>query len=151
MPLEPGVTAPLFEGQDQNGNTIRLQDYLGKTVILYFYPKDDTPLCTATSCNLRDNYEALLAKDYVVLGVSPDDSASHKKFAEKYKFPFPLVADPDQAIHKLYGTWIEKSMYGRKYMGTDRTTFVIDAQGNIAHTVNRVDTKNHTEQILSLS
>lgn len=148
MKLKAGDTAPDFVGKDQSGNEIRLSDFKGKKVVLYFYPKDDTPGCTAQACNLRDNYQALINSGFVVLGVSGDDEKSHKKFAEKYDLPFPLIADPDKKINETYGVWVEKSMYGRKYMGTQRTSFVIDKSGTISEIIEKVDTKNHTEQIL---
>ncbi|WMJ73526.1 thioredoxin-dependent thiol peroxidase [Cytophagaceae bacterium ABcell3] len=149
MALSKGDKAPEFEGKDQNGNTIKLSDFKGKKVILYFYPKDDTPGCTAQACDLRDNYDRFLSQGFVVLGVSGDDEASHKKFAEKYDLPFSLVADPDKKINETYGVWVEKNMYGRKYMGTARTTFIIDENGNIEDIIKKVKTKEHTNQILS--
>lgn len=148
MSLTVGQAAPAFEAKIQTGETIKLSDYLGKKVILYFYPKDATPGCTAQACNLRDNYDALLKAGYVVLGISSDDEKSHKKFIEKQGLPFPLIADKDLKVHEAYGTWVEKSMYGRKYMGTARTTFVIDEKGMLAEVIEKVDTKEHTAQIL---
>jgi peroxiredoxin Q/BCP len=148
MSLEVGQLAPEFEAKIETGATIKLSDYRGKKVVLYFYPKDATPGCTAQACNLRDNYDALLNAGYVVLGISSDDEKSHKKFIEKQSIPFPLIADTDLKVHEAYGTWVEKSMYGRKYMGTARTTFVIDEEGKIAEVIEKVDTKNHTAQIL---
>ncbi len=146
--LKSGDNAPQFESVDQDGNSIKLSDYKGKKVVLYFYPKDNTPGCTAESCNLRDNYDQLLKNGYVVLGVSTDNEKSHRKFIDKYELPFPLVADTDKSVHQLYGTWGEKSMYGRKYMGTFRTTFVIDEEGKIEEVIEKVKTKDHTSQIL---
>ncbi|NDE62319.1 MAG: peroxiredoxin, partial [Cyclobacteriaceae bacterium] len=125
MALSVGQLAPDFEGKIESGASVKLSDYRGKKVILYFYPKDATPGCTAQACNLRDNYDMLLKAGYVVLGVSSDDVKSHKKFIEKQNLPFSLLADTDLSIHQAYGTWVEKSMYGRAYMGTARTTFVI--------------------------
>jgi peroxiredoxin Q/BCP len=148
MSLEVGQLAPDFEAKIETGETIKLSDYKGKKVILYFYPKDATPGCTAQACNLRDNYEALQKAGYVVLGISSDAEKSHQKFIEKQSLPFSLIADTDLKVHEAYGTWVEKSMYGRKYMGTARTTFVIDEQGKIAEVIEKVDTKNHTAQIL---
>lgn len=148
MSLEVGQLAPEFEAKIETGATIKLSDYRGKKVVLYFYPKDATPGCTAQACNLRDNYDALLSAGFVVLGISSDDEKSHKKFIEKQSLPFPLIADTDLKVHEAYGTWVEKSMYGRKYMGTARTTFVIDEEGKIAEVIEKVDTKNHTAQIL---
>ncbi|MCE2708955.1 MAG: thioredoxin-dependent thiol peroxidase, partial [Algoriphagus sp.] len=132
MALSVGQLAPDFEGKIESGASVKLSDYRGKKVILYFYPKDATPGCTAQACNLRDNYDTLLKAGYVVLGVSSDDVKSHKKFIEKQNLPFSLLADTDLSIHQAYGTWVEKSMYGRAYMGTARTTFVIDEAGKIA-------------------
>ncbi|WP_205502602.1 thioredoxin-dependent thiol peroxidase [Rufibacter psychrotolerans] len=146
--LKIGDAAPDFEAKDQNGHLVKLSDFRGKKVVLYFYPKDDTPGCTAQACNLRDNHKALLAKGYVVLGVSVDDEKSHQKFIQKFNLPFPLLADTDKQIVEKYGVWQEKSMYGRKYMGTMRYTFVIDEQGTIEDLITKVDTKNHTAQLL---
>lgn len=146
--LKAGDKAPEFEGKDQDGNLIKSSDLRGKKIVLYFYPKDNTPGCTAQSCNLRDNYEALQKQGYVVLGVSQDSEASHQKFIAKFDLPFPLLADTDHTIHNLFGTWGEKSMYGRKYMGTFRTTFIIDEEGIISEVISKVKTKDHTAQIL---
>lgn len=148
MSLEVGQMAPEFAAKIETGETIKLSDYLGKKVVLYFYPKDATPGCTAQACNLRDNYDTLLKAGYVVFGISSDAEKSHQKFIEKQALPFSLIADTDLKVHEAYGTWVEKSMYGRKYMGTARTTFVIDEQGKIAEVIEKVDTKNHTAQIL---
>jgi len=148
MPLTAGQPAPDFTAQDQNGNTIRLSDFKGKKVALYFYPKDDTPGCTAQACNLRDNYENLLAQGIQVIGVSIDSVASHKKFVDKYSLPFPLVADPDQNIVQAYGVWKEKNMYGKKYMGTARETFLIDAEGNLEKIIQKVKTDAHADQLV---
>jgi peroxiredoxin Q/BCP len=149
MALQVGDAAPKFAAKDQDGKEVKLSDFEGKKVILYFYPKDDTPGCTAQACNLRDNYDAILNKGYVVLGVSVDSEKSHVKFIKKFDLPFPLLADTDHAIVEAYGVWVEKSMYGRTYMGTARTTFVIDEKGVIEEIIQKVDTKNHTDQILS--
>jgi thioredoxin-dependent peroxiredoxin len=146
--LKIGDKAPLFEGKDQNGQVIRLSDYKGKKVILYFYPKDLTEACTAQTCNLRDNYQLLQKKGYEVIGLSSDDEKTHRKFIEKYQLPFTLIADTDKSIHALYGTWQEKKMYGKPYMGTVRTTFVIDEQGNLLDIIEKVKTKEHTAQIV---
>ncbi len=148
MELKKGDKAPLFTTQDQNGHEIKLSQFKGKKVILYFYPKDNTPGCTAQACNLRDNYTELQKKGYQVLGVSKDNAASHTKFIEKYDLPFPLLMDENHSINELYGVWKEKNMFGKKYMGTQRTTFVIDAEGNIEEVIKKVKTKEHTEQIL---
>lgn len=148
MKLEKGQKAPDFSGTDQNGNTIRLSDYRGKKVVLYFYPKDDTPGCTAQACDLRDNHEMLQSKGYEVIGVSADNVASHQKFIEKYNLPFTLIADEDKSINEQYGVWVEKNMYGRKYMGTARTTFLINEEGVIEDIIEKVNTKEHTTQII---
>lgn len=148
MKLSIGDQAPAFEGKDQNGQSVSLAQFQGKKVVLYFYPKDDTPGCTAEACNFRDNYTDLQSKGFEVIGVSTDDEKSHLKFKNKYNLPFTLVADPDQSIVNKYGVWVEKSMYGKKYMGTARTTFVIDEQGKIAEVIEKVDTKNPTAQVL---
>lgn len=148
MALTAGSKAPDFTVKDQDGKDVKLTDFKGKKLVLYFYPKDMTSGCTAESCNLRDNYNVLLKQGYEVLGVSTDDEKSHRKFIEKEKLPFRLLADTDKALHAKYGTWVEKSMYGRKYMGTARTTFVINENGVIDEIIGKVDTKNHTDQIL---
>ena len=148
MALQTGDPAPEIVAKDQSGNEVKLSSFKGKKVILYFYPKDDTPGCTAQACNLRDNYDSLLNKGFVVLGVSVDDEKSHQKFIKKFDLPFPLLADTDHTIVESYGVWVEKSMYGRTYMGTARTTFVIDENGIISEIIQKVDTKNHTDQIL---
>lgn len=148
MALVAGTKAPDFTVKDQDGKDVKLTDFKGKKLVLYFYPKDMTSGCTAESCNLRDNYKALLKQGYEVLGVSTDDEKSHRKFIEKEKLPFRLLADTDKALHTKYGTWIEKSMYGRKYMGTARVTFIINENGVIEEIIGKVDTKNHIDQIL---
>ena len=148
MNLTIGSKAPAFTVNDQDGKPVSLASLRGTGVVLYFYPKDMTPGCTAESCNLRDNYKSLKAKGYEVLGVSTDPEKSHRKFIEKEKLPFRLLADTDRKLHEAYGTWVEKSMYGRKYMGTARVTFVINANGIIEDIITQVDTKNHAAQIL---
>ncbi len=145
--LKKGDIAPVFKGTNQNGEEISSTSFSGKKVILYFYPKDSTPGCTAEACNLNDNYQMWLSKGYEVVGVSPDSVSSHKKFAEKFNLGFNLIADTEMEILNAYGVWGEKSMYGRKYMGVFRTTFVIDEKGVIVEIFEKVDTKNHTEQI----
>jgi peroxiredoxin Q/BCP len=145
---EIGKKAPAFSALDENENTIGLNDFSGKKLVLYFYPKDDTPGCTAEACSLRDNYQDLLDKGYAVLGVSPDDSKKHTKFIAKYSLPFSLLADTEQTVCNAYGVWVEKSMYGRKYMGMARITFIID-NGTITDIIEKVDTKNHAEQLLN--
>jgi peroxiredoxin Q/BCP len=146
--LKAGDKAPMFEGVNQDGKKISLSDFKGKKLILYFYPKDDTPGCTAESCNLNENYEMWLAKGYEVVGVSPDSEKSHLKFIDKFGLKFNLIADTDHEILEAYGAWGEKSMYGKKYMGVIRTTFVIDGNGIIEAVFEKVDTKNHTSQII---
>jgi peroxiredoxin Q/BCP len=148
MSLNVGDIAPDFAVNDQSGRQVKLSDFKGKKVVLYFYPKDNTPGCTAEACNLRDNYQALMKAGYVVLGVSKDDEKSHQKFIDKFELPFPLLADTEKDIHEKYGTWVEKSMYGRKYMGTARVTFLIDENGKIEEIIEKVKTKDHTAQIL---
>ena len=148
MELKPGDKAPDFSGKDQDGNPVKLSDYKGQKVVLYFYPKDDTPGCTAQACNLRDNYQKFKKANYIILGVSSDDEKSHRKFIEKYSLPFPLIADEDKKINELYDVWKEKSMFGKTYMGTVRTTFVIDEQGVIEDIITKVNTEEHTDQIL---
>jgi peroxiredoxin Q/BCP len=147
--LEVGVAAPQFTGKDQEGNQVSLQDFKGKKLILYFYPKDDTPGCTAEACNLRDNYEDLISRGFGIVGISPDNEKSHGKFRSKYNLPFSLLADPETAIIKAYGAWGEKSMYGKKYEGVLRTTFVIDETGHILRIISKVNTADHTQQILN--
>ena len=145
--LKAGDRAPDFSVQNQDGKTIKLSDFKGRKVVLYFYPKDDTSGCTAEACNLRDNYTDLKARGYEVIGVSVDDVKSHDKFVKKYSLPFNLVADTEKKIVEAYGVWAEKSMYGKTYMGTKRTTFLIDEKGKIEKVIDKVDTKNHTAQI----
>lgn len=148
--LTAGMPAPQFEGTDQNGNSVKLSSFTGKKIVLYFYPKDDTPGCTAEACSLRDNYEDLLNKGFIVLGVSPDSEKSHQKFAGKYNLPFPLIADPEKKILTAYGAYGEKVMYGKKVMGVIRTTFIIDEKGMIEKVIKKVDTKEHATQIFRL-
>ncbi|MEO7961012.1 MAG: thioredoxin-dependent thiol peroxidase [Ginsengibacter sp.] len=146
--LQPGNKAPVFKGKDQNGTTISLKDFAGQKVVLYFYPEDDTPTCTTEACNLRDNFSVLKEKGITVLGVSPDDVKKHKKFELKYKLPFTLVADPDKTIIEKYGVWGEKNLYGRKYMGLRRTTFLIDEKGVIVKIFRKPKSKIHAEEIM---
>ncbi len=148
MELKKGDKAPEFTAHDQNGHEIKLSQFRGKKVVLYFYPKDSTPGCTAQACNLRDNYKNLQKQGYEVLGVSKDNATSHKKFAEKYDLPFSLLIDEDFSINEAYGVWKEKNMFGKKYMGTQRTTFIIDEEGNIEEIIKKVKTKEHTDQII---
>ena len=149
MKLTVGTKAPDFSVNNQNGQPVSLSSLKGKKVVLYFYPKDMTPGCTAESCNLRDNYKALQKQGYVVFGISSDNEKSHQKFIAKEKLPFDLLADTEKKVHEAYGTWIEKSMYGRKYMGTARVTFIISETGIITEIISQVDTKNHASQILN--
>jgi peroxiredoxin Q/BCP len=146
--LNEGDLAPNISAKDQNGNRISLSEYLKKKVVLYFYPKDDTPGCTAEACNLRDNYDSLLEQGYEVIGVSPDSEKSHLKFIDKYKLQFRLIADTDNEVAKAYGVFGLKKFMGKEYMGVNRTTFLIDEQGKIAKVISKVDTKNHSSQII---
>lgn len=146
--IKIGDKMPQFEVVDQYGRTVKSEDLLGKKTIIYFYPKDNTSGCTAEACNLRDNYEAMVAKGYNVIGVSKDSAASHKKFAEKYQLPFTLLADTSTEMIQAFGAWGEKSLYGRKYMGTLRETFIFDENGILVEIIDKVDTKNHAAQIL---
>lgn len=147
--LTEGQKAPAFSGKDQNGKKITLADFKGKKVVLYFYPQDSTPTCTVQACNLRDNYALLNKEDFIVIGVSPDDEKSHKKFELKNELPFPLIADTQHAIIEKYGVWGEKQMYGRKYMGLHRTTFVIDEKGIIRNILLKPKSKQHAEEIVA--
>ncbi len=146
--LKIGDQAPYFEGTDQNGDIIRLSDFKGRKLVLYFYPKDSTPGCTAEACDLRDNYHRFIEQGYAVVGVSRDSQASHQRFIAKYSLPFPLISDPDTAILQAYDAWGEKKNYGKVSMGTLRKTYVIDENGVIKDIVSKVDIKNHTAQIL---
>ncbi len=146
--LKIGDIAPQIEGKDHNGNIIKLSDFKGFKVVLYFYPKDSTPGCTAEACNLRDNYEYLQKKGYKIIGVSADDEKSHRKFIEKYKLPFPLIADTDKTICNAYGVWGKKKFMGIEFNGISRTTFVISEDGIIEDIIVKVNTKNHTSQLI---
>ena len=146
--LKVGQKAPDFTVMDDKGQKVKLSDLKGKKVVLYFYPKDDTPGCTREACSFRDGIAEIRARGAVVLGVSADSVDSHKKFRDKFKLNFPLLADTDKKIVEAYGTWKEKSMYGRKYMGIERTTFVIDEQGKIAHIFNKVKVNEHYDEVL---
>lgn len=150
--VEPGFKMPDLLGVDENGNEVRLSQYPGKKIALYFYPKDNTSGCTAEACSLRDNYNALLDKDVQVIGASVDPEASHRKFIEKNSLPFPLIADTDHKLVELMGVWAEKSMYGRKYMGTLRTTFIISPEGIVERVITpkEIKTKTHGEQLLDM-
>jgi peroxiredoxin Q/BCP len=146
--LTIGDLAPDIHSHDQDGNTVSLGSFKGSKVILFFYPKDNTPGCTAEACNLRDNYQSLMEKGYKIIGVSADDERSHKNFSEKYVLPFPLIPDKAKNIIMDYGVWGKKKLYGKEYDGINRMTFIIDEAGRIAHIFTKVDTKNHTAQIL---
>jgi peroxiredoxin Q/BCP len=146
--LKVGDNAPQFNGLDQDGNPVSLNDYSGKKLVLYFYPKDDTPGCTAESCNLRDNYNALQNAGFEVLGVSTDPVKSHRKFVDKYSLPFRLLADTEKQVVEAFGVWGLKTFMGKEYMGISRTTFVIDEKGVIIKIIDKVETKSHSAQIL---
>jgi peroxiredoxin Q/BCP len=146
--LKIGDKAPEINAKDQNGILISLKDFIGKKVIVYFYPKDDTPGCTAEACNLRDNYEQLISKDFKIIGISADDEKKHQKFSEKYNLPFPLIPDTEKKIINAYGVWGPKKFMGRTFDGINRTTFVVSEDGKIEKIFSKVDTKNHTQQIL---
>lgn len=147
--LKKGDLAPRFEGIDQNGNALKMDDFEGQKIALYFYPKDNTPGCTKQACNLRDNYTNLQAQNYAVVGVSADSAKSHKKFEQKYDLPFPLIADTEKKIINDYGVWGEKKFMGRKYDGIHRITFLIGEDRKIEKVIERVKTKDHTAQILA--
>lgn len=149
--LKEGGKAPAFAGIDQNGNKVSLSDYKGKKLVLYFYPQDDTPTCTIQACNLRDNYGVLKKKGFQVIGVSPDDSIKHKKFESKYDLPYTLIADTSHKILEKYGVWDQKQMFGKKYMGVLRTTFVLDEKGIISKIILRPKSKAHAEEILLIN
>jgi peroxiredoxin Q/BCP len=146
--LKEGQKAPDFKGKDQNGNILSLKDFKGKKLVLYFYPQDNTPTCTVQACNIRDNYDALIQKGISIIGISPDDEKKHKKFETKFNLPFPLIADTDHAIIDSYGVWGEKQLYGRKYMGLHRTTFLINEKGIIKTIIKKPVSKNHVAEIL---
>ena len=143
-----GQAAPNFEGVSQEGEQVSLDSFKGQKIALYFYPADFTPGCTTQACNLRDGHRGLLAAGIAIIGVSPDDSESHQRFATEYNLPFPIIADPDKEIMGQYGTWGEKNMYGKKVMGVKRTTFLIDEDGVIRHVFKRPKVKEHTAEIL---
>lgn len=146
--LKINSQAPDFTVNDQNGKPVSLSDFKGKKVILFFYPQDNTPTCTVEACNLRDNHTKLKKRGYVVLGVSPDNEKKHQNFISKYKLPFTLLCDPDKVVHHLYGVWAEKTTFGKTYMGTLRTTFVIDENGMIIRIIDKVESKRHAQQIM---
>ncbi len=147
--LKEGDKAPAFKGKDQDGKQVSSSSFKGKKLVLFFYPADDTPTCTIEACNLRDNHALLKKNGFTVIGVSPDDSGSHKKFEQKFNLPFTLIADPERAIIDLYGVWGEKQLYGRKYDGLHRTTFVIDERGIITKIFLRPKNKAHAEEIIA--
>lgn len=146
--LKIGDKAPDFKSINEKGETVALKDYKGKKLVLYFYPKDNTPGCTAEACDLRDHYTTFQKQGYEILGVSPDSVKSHQKFIEKHELPFSLLADEDHSVAEAYGAWGEKSMYGKKYMGIIRSTYVIDEKGKIEKVIDKVNTKAHATQIL---
>lgn len=146
--LKKGDKAPVFEAKDQKGNTIRLHDYLGKKLVLFFYPKASTPGCTAEACDLRDNYNLFLAKGYDVLGVSADAAKKQQSFVEKYELPFPLIADENKEVIQAYGVWGPKKFMGKEFDGILRTTFIIDENSYIEEIISKVKTKEHAGQIL---
>ena len=146
--LKTGDKMPYFEVVDQDGNKVTSNDLIGKKTVVYFYPKDNTSGCTAEACNLRDNYEALLARGYNVVGVSKDSAASHKKFQAKYELPFTLLSDTSTQMLQAFGAWGEKKMYGKTVMGTIRRTFIFDETGTLEKIIEKVDTSNHASQIL---
>lgn len=148
--LKTGDKAPVFEGTDQNGKTISLNDFKGKKVAIYFYPKDNTPGCTVQACNLRDNYEVLMGKGIQVIGVSADSAASHQKFIDKFDLPFPLIADEDRKVIEQFGVWGPKKFMGKVYDGIHRTTFLIDEDQKIAGVIEKVNTKDHANEILEI-
>lgn len=145
--LKKGDNAPDFTGIDQNGEQISLSDFKGKKLVLFFYPKDNTPGCTAEACNLRDNYDELKAAGFELLGVSPDSPKKHQNFIKKFGLPFPLLADTEQEVLKAYGVWGPKKFMGRSFIGVHRTTFIIDENGMIEEVIEKVKTKDHTKQI----
>jgi len=147
--VEEGKPAPDFELKSDSGETIRLSDFRGKPVVVYFYPKDDTPGCTAQACGIRDNFDAFGKRGAVVLGISPDDESSHVKFKEKYGLPFTLLADPDHEVSERYGVWGERKLYGKTYMGVERSTFLVDSEGNVSHVMRRVKPDTHVDQVLA--
>ena len=148
--LKVGDVAPNFTANNQNNEAVSLSNFKGKKVILHFYPKDNTPGCNAEACSFRDNYQLFVNKGFEVIGVSTDDEKSHKKFEAKFELPFTLIADTEKAIVEAYGVWVEKSMYGKTYMGTARKTFVIDEEGKIILIIDKVDTKNASQQLMDL-
>jgi peroxiredoxin Q/BCP len=149
MELKVGQKAPELNLPDENGKVHKLADYKGKTIVLYFYPADDTPGCTLEACNFRDDYLKYKAAGAVILGVSPDDEGSHEKFKKKFSLPFPLLADDGHKLCEKYGVWGEKSMFGKKYMGVIRSTFIIDGEGKVAEVFKKVSVAQHSKKVLS--
>jgi len=147
--VEEGKAAPDFELHTDAGDSVKLSDFRGKPVVLYFYPKDDTPGCTAQACGIRDTYEAFEQRGAVVLGISPDSETSHVKFKEKYGLPFTLLADPEHKVAEEYDVWKQKSFAGKKYMGVERSTFLIDSEGKVAKVMRRVKPDTHAEEVLA--
>ncbi|MBI1764896.1 MAG: thioredoxin-dependent thiol peroxidase [Acidobacteria bacterium] len=148
--LKVGSKAPAFSLKNTDGQTVKLADFKGKKVVLYFYPKDDTPGCTKEACSFRDNYAALQKRGVVVLGVSADDQKAHQKFTAKYGLPFTLLSDPEHTMLEKYHAWVEKSLYGRKYMGIARITYIIDEEGKIAHIFSKVKPETHSQDVLAV-
>ncbi|ADQ16914.1 thioredoxin-dependent thiol peroxidase [Leadbetterella byssophila] len=147
--IQKGDKAPAFEAKNQDGKTVKLEDFKGKKLVVYFYPKDNTPTCTTEACNLRDNYHRFLKEGYEVVGVSPDSEKSHQKFKAKFELPFDLLSDKDLTLANAFGVWGEKFTFGKKYMGIKRTTFVIDAEGSVVDVITEVQSKIHADQILN--
>ena len=147
--VEAGQKAPSFKGKNQSGESVSLKDYLGKKLAIFFYPEDNTPTCTEQACNLRDNYALLKKEGIEVVGISPDDVKSHEQFIGKFELPYTLVADPQKKIIEAYGVWGEKNMYGRKYMGLIRTTFLVDEKGVIKHIFKKPRVRQHAEEIIA--
>ena len=146
--LTEGTKAPAFKGVDQDGKPVSLAQYKGKKLVIYFYPKDNTPTCTVQACNLRDNFDALKKEGIALIGVSPDNAVSHKKFEEKFELPFTMIADPEHAVINAFGVWGAKQLYGKEYMGVHRTTFLIDEKGIIRKVFEKPKSKEHAEEIL---
>ncbi len=147
--ITEGEKAPAFSGKDQAGQVRKLSDYRNKKLVIYFYPQDDTPTCTIQACNVRDNYTLLKEKGIEIIGISPDDVGSHRKFTDKFHLPFPIIADPNRKIIEKFGVWGEKTMFGNKYMGVLRTTFLVNEKGIVHKVIRRPKNKDHVNEILS--